>query len=75
MFFFRLVRSRSALAPCSRRGRLFLASTAAVAYAVTVGGAGAADQAFDGFCFAVVWIIANELFFGPVSGCRRSNGD
>ena len=45
--------------------KLFLASTASVAYAVGVGGAGAADQAFDAFLFFVVFTLSNEFVFGP----------
>jgi len=44
---------------------LFGASTLAVAYALIVGGAGAADQAFDGFLLAVVFVLANDFVFGP----------
>ena len=66
-----IVRSRSFSGPYTSGtfigalAQLFLASTAAVAYALGVGGAGAADQAFDAFLFVVVFVLSNELVFGP----------
>lgn len=52
--------------------QLFGASTVALAYALIVGGAGAADQALDGFLFAVVFVLSNEFVFGPrLSKARR----
>jgi hypothetical protein len=45
--------------------QLFGASTLAVAYALGVGGAGAADQALDFFLLAVVFVICNDFVFGP----------
>lgn len=45
--------------------KLFLASTACLGYAAWVGGAGAADQAFDALSFVLVFILSNELFFAP----------
>lgn len=44
---------------------LFGASTLALVYALVVGGAGAADQAFDGFLAAVVFILCNDFLIGP----------
>ena len=66
-----IVRSRSFTGPYTSGtfigalAQLFLASTAAVGYALIVGGAGAADQAFDAFLFVVVFVLSNELIFGP----------
>lgn len=52
--------------------QLFLASTACLGYAVVRGGAGAADQAFDAFLFAFVFIVSNEFVFGPrISKSKR----
>ena len=45
--------------------QLFGAATLALGYALVVGGAGASDQALDGFLFASVFVLCNELVFGP----------
>ena len=51
---------------------LFGASTLAILYAVVVGGAGASDQAFDGFLLAVVFVICNDFVIGPrLSAAKR----
>ena len=66
-----VVRSRAFSGPYSggtfigALAQLFLASTAALLYALWFGGAGASDRAFDGFSFAVVFILSNEFVFGP----------
>lgn len=51
---------------------LFGACTASLAYAAVIGGAGAAEQALNGFLLAVVFVVCNDFLFGPrLSAAKR----
>lgn len=44
---------------------MFAAATLGLGYALVVGGAGAADNALNGFGFAAVFVLSNDFVFGP----------
>ena len=73
-----IVRSRTFSGPYSpgtfigALAQLFLASTGCLGYALVVGGAGASDQAFDAFLFALVFVLSNEFVFGPIGHKQRA---
>ena len=51
--------------PFAHSTTLFAAATIGLGYALVVGGAGAAENAVNGFGFAAVFVLSNDFVFGP----------